>query len=572
MVGAPVEAHRRGMAAPTPPPPRASSAPNPPPRDGGGRAGALLVAGAGAFLLFASAVVFVAVRWGRLPESAKIAIVGGVTAVLLSAGRLARRTFPATATALFHLGAFLVPVNVAALLVRGGATTAAMLTVTGTVAAAALGLGARLEHSPVLGAGAIAGTVAVAAGVGGLADEWVLTVVLPGAVITGWCTLGSVRAGRRHDWTGDAALPLSVLAVLVPASVGAVVAIEVDGRVVLAVLLAVAWGLGVALDRTRSDRTPAFGALPRVASALLLVPALGELAAADDEAFTAAFAGLLVGLATVEAVRLRQPALLGVSAAATPVAAVAAALALGASVEIAGLVTVGVALAPLGVAARLPSRWSAGAIANAATLAAVGTFLAIGEPSTGATALLVLGGLLVVGGVLWGAPLVAGVGGATVAVGYWWHLDLAGIEAVDALVLPVVVALAVAGVVAERHHSASSWFTLAPPLALLGATALAERVAGGPPVHALVAGAVGVVAVLVGGRDRLLGPLVTGAMLLAALTGYETLAVTAGVPTWGWLALGGAVLLGAGLALDRTDTGPVEAGRHLCDVVGHTFH
>lgn len=528
------------------------------------------MAGAGAFLLFAAAVVFVAVRWGQLPDSVKVAIVGGCTAVLLAAGRLARRTFPSTATAVFHLGACLVPVDVAALLVRADTSTAVLLTVTGAAASLVLGAGARLERSPVLGAGAVAGTVVLATGVGWFADGWVLLLVLPGTVVTAWCTLGAVRASRRTDWVVEATLPLALLAVMVPAVVGATVSVDLGVRATLVALLTIAWILGVALDRTHSDRTPALGALPRVASVLLMHPALGL--ASELPSFTAGFAGLFTLLVMAEAARLRQPALAGIDAVAAPVAFAAATLALGGTVEAAGLVTLGTAVVPLVAATRLPRRWAPPVTTVAAALAATGTVLAGGEPTTGATALLVLGGLVGLGALLWGAPVIVGVGGATTAIGYWWHLDHADVQAVDALVLPVVVALAVAGVLAERHRSASSWFTITPPLALLGAAALAERVGGGAAVHGLVAGAVGVVAVVVGGRERALGPLVTGTALLAVLTAYETVAVTAGVPTWAWLALGGAVLLGAGLALDRTDTGPVEAGRHLREVVGSTFH
>lgn len=566
------------MAAPSlPPPPSrdplpppAPAAPVPPAPAGGGRAGALFVAGTGASLLFAAAVVFVAVRWGQLPDSVKVAIVGGFTAVLLAAGRLARPMFPSTATAVFHLGACLVPVDVAALLVRADTSTAVLLTVTGATASLVLGTGARLERSPVLGAGAVAGTVVLATGVGWFADGWVLPLVLPAGVVTAWCTFGAILTGRHRGALVEATVPMALLAVVVPFVVGAIVASEVGVQATLLVLLALAWGLGVALDRTRSDRMPALGALPRVASVLLLRPALGFVS--DDPAFTAAFAGALGVAATLESVRLRQPTLTGITALAAPAAVVPAALALGLTVETAGLLTLTGALVPALVAVRLSTRWAVSATAIAAALAAVGTVLAAGEPSTGATALLALGGLLALSGLLWGLVPVGLAGAATAAIGYWWHLDQAGIDAVDSLVLPAVVALAVAGVAAERRRSASSWFTLTPPLALLGAAALAERLGGGPAVHALVAGAVGVLAVVLGGLQRAVGPLVTGTALLAVLTAHETVAVTAGVPTWAWLALGGAVLLGAGLALDRTDTGPVEAGRHLREVLGASFH
>ncbi len=576
VMAAPPTSPPRPTAATLPPPPPSTPPPGPPPpppveTDGDCSTGALLVAGTGAFLLFASAVVFVAVRWGHLPESAKVAIVGGLTASLLVAGRVARRALPGTATALFHLGAFLVPVDVAALLVRGGAPTDAVLLAAGLAATVALGSGARLERSPVLAAGAVVGTVVAATGLGLLAPGPVLPVVVPGLVTTVWCTAGAIAASRRTGWVAEAALPLALLSVLVPAACGAAIAGDLRLPVLLSGLLAAAWVLGAALDHTRSDQVPALGALPRVASVLLLAPALAELTPAGHEAFTAVFASALCLLAVGEAVRLRQPLLASLGAVAAPVAVVAAALAAGAALTTAGLVSLAVALAPLGVAAIAPRPWPVPATLAAAALAGTGLVLAAGEPSTGATGLLLAGGLLVMAGAVWGLVPVAILGGLVASVGYWSHLDQHGVDAADALVLPVVIALAVVGIVAERHRTASSWFTLAPPLALLGATAVAERLDGGAAVHGLVAGAVGVVAVVLGGRSRLLGPLVVGLVTLGVLTVYETLAVTAGVPTWAWLATGGTVLLGAGVALDRTDTGPVEAGRHLYDVLDTRF-
>ena len=52
----------------------------------------------------------------------------------------------------------------------------------------------------------------------------------------------------------------------------------------------------------------------------------------------------------------------------------------------------------------------------------------------------------------------------------------------------------------------------------------------------------------------------------------ESLVVTRAVPTWGWLALGGTVLVGAGIAMERAETGPVESGRRLVDVVSERYH
>ena len=59
-------------------------------------AAATWVAGTGAFLLVAAAAVFIAVSWDRLPESAKLALVGAVTGSCIAGGRALRRTLPTT--------------------------------------------------------------------------------------------------------------------------------------------------------------------------------------------------------------------------------------------------------------------------------------------------------------------------------------------------------------------------------------------------------------------------------------------------------------------------------------------
>src|SRR5512139_2463225 len=78
------------------------------------RTGAAWITALGAFLLFAAAAVFVAVRWDLLPDALKLGVLGALTGACLLGGRRLRTALPATAGVLFHLGAFLVPVNVAA--------------------------------------------------------------------------------------------------------------------------------------------------------------------------------------------------------------------------------------------------------------------------------------------------------------------------------------------------------------------------------------------------------------------------------------------------------------------------
>ncbi|MDP9440709.1 MAG: hypothetical protein M3P34_00695, partial [Actinomycetota bacterium] len=62
-----------------------------------------------------------------------------------------------------------------------------------------------------------------------------------------------------------------------------------------------------------------------------------------------------------------------------------------------------------------------------------------------------------------------------------------------------------------------------------------------------------------------------GTGLVAVATVIESLNTLAGVPTWAWLALGGVTLLGTGVALERSDASPAEAGRRLVDVLGERF-
>src|SRR5436305_2875930 len=84
------------------------------------RTGATWVAATGAFLLVAAAAVFVAVRWDDLPDAMKLAVVGALTGAFLAGGRAVRRTLPATGDVLFHLGAFLLPVDLAGANLRAG--------------------------------------------------------------------------------------------------------------------------------------------------------------------------------------------------------------------------------------------------------------------------------------------------------------------------------------------------------------------------------------------------------------------------------------------------------------------
>src|SRR5688572_32608935 len=95
------------------------------------RTGAVWVTGTGAFLLLAAAAVFTAVRWDQIPDAAKLAALGLATGACLIVGRGLRTSLPATAGALVHLGAFLVPIDVAAVGMRAELDWSTMLLVQG---------------------------------------------------------------------------------------------------------------------------------------------------------------------------------------------------------------------------------------------------------------------------------------------------------------------------------------------------------------------------------------------------------------------------------------------------------
>jgi hypothetical protein len=62
-----------------------------------------------------------------------------------------------------------------------------------------------------------------------------------------------------------------------------------------------------------------------------------------------------------------------------------------------------------------------------------------------------------------------------------------------------------------------------------------------------------------------------GTFALVSLVGIEGLRYTSSVPTWGWLASGGSVLLGAGLLTERRANGPIETGREILQAVRTRF-
>jgi len=68
-----------------------------------------------------------------------------------------------------------------------------------------------------------------------------------------------------------------------------------------------------------------------------------------------------------------------------------------------------------------------------------------------------------------------------------------------------------------------------------------------------------------------LAPLLLGTGTLVAVVVREAVDSNAGVPTWAWPAVGGSALIGAAVAMERTDVTPIEAGRRVVDMVGSYF-
>jgi hypothetical protein len=796
------------------------------------RTGAVWVTGTGAFLLLAAAAVFTAVRWAEIPAVAKLGALALATGACLVSGRSLGAKLPATAGALFHLGAFLVPLDVAALGVRRGLTWDEMLLVQGVVATLVFAWAASVERSVVLRWSAIAATVALAGGIGA-------TTPVPPTLLLVGLAAAAVVARREHEalgWAGIAALaPVislgvadgigsgtmerlglatadrPVAALLAAVGAGAVIAAvarrrqqpdvalvgfavaaasalaawfgadlepshgavalgatffvvqlasftfrddafwripttavatigEVLGRIGLALLgilavaaigldspdrplalaaalLATGWAIAdrrpevagvhgaftvamassvaavalasangvitalalaavaastVLLDRRGTAVVGVIAALsapvlawgePLVLGAVGIVgglvvgeqavrrsrdsaPSASSLRSREDAAWAltlfapvaplvalwgiadatdhllvtlvagaiactglaawldrgtsstgfpmgtlarVAGAAMLVGSATLEpdaiaivaavvtvcsmgdALRLRHaPTALGASIGA-PVAVGAFLHSIGLATTSTGIGLAVTALVLTGLGSLLGRTWALPtAVAAGVALAAAFT-MASSDPTTFAHVTALSAAVIALAGCTLQRVEVLGLAGVVACAGTWLELGAAHVTAVEPYLLPVVAVLLAVGERSRRSGSTSSWIAHGPAIFLLGGSALNERMAGGAGWHAVVAGAVGVAAVAIGGSRRLGGPLVIGTGLLVAVVGYESLAITAGLPTWTWLGLGGLTLLGAGVVMERHEVGPLETGRRLVDVVNDRF-
>ncbi|HEX2023301.1 MAG TPA: hypothetical protein VHF00_01220 [Acidimicrobiales bacterium] len=451
---------------------------------------------------------------------------------------------------------------------------------TGTLAAAASSVLAVL-YATASGPAAAAAFLAVAAVavagrrpsaglLAGLTGPWALLTSwghpLAGSVVTMMAAALAALAAvdRSEDETAAAGADLALTASSIGAAgLAVVVALPLLSAEVAVALAGVAlWLLAVVLDRGRAQ----LGDLAR--SALLLPVAAAVVAAPRSTLLATAF---VISLVVGDTVRFDRPSLGFRAAVAVQGLVVQVAVGAGLSAAETGLALCVTAVAWTGLGAVVDDRWRPPFALAAAGALGLGVFLAAFDPDTLASALLVAGGVVLAAGIVWGQPLVGHLGGALASLGLAGHLALAGVGAAEPYVVPVALQVGVAGWQARRRRSIPSWAAYGPAVALLGGVALAERMAGGHGWHALVAGMVGVGAVAVGGWRRLLGPLLIGTGLLVAVTVNESLSALAGVPTWAWLALAGAFLVTVGVALERTDTTPTDAGRRLVDVLAERY-
>jgi hypothetical protein len=315
----------------------------------------------------------------------------------------------------------------------------------------------------------------------------------------------------------------------------------------------------------------------RSSAEVVRVAALGSLVFILDvvprDMVVPATALLVAGI--VDTVRTRRFDLAVVLAAPAVQIQYAAAARLDLATGTTGAVLVSAAAVWLGLAALAPAAWRR-------PLAATGALSAVtGVAAASVDAMAFGASLTIVGALLTGVALVTDrhrlllAAAASATVGVWVQLGAGGVQVSEPYVVPVAASLVAIGAWLRTtrpvERRPGSWAAYGPAVALLGASGVLERVRGGSSAHALFAGGVALLAIVVGASRRLSAPLLLGTATLAAVAGHEVLGTAAGIPLSAWLATAGVVLLGAAVAIERTDTSPVEAGRRVVDVLAEHF-
>jgi hypothetical protein len=353
-------------------------------------------------------------------------------------------------------------------------------------------------------------------------------------------------------------LPLGLGAFAAAVHVGATAA-------VLVAAVAAAWATAAWIDRGRPVADLPLGTVVRAGSVATLCGA-GVLRPLE----LAVVAGVVAAASLADAIRLRVPHLALGASLALPVAVGAFVRSTGVSEASTGVGLAVAAVVIAGLGALQGRGWLLPVAAAVGVAMAGAVELAQHDAAALSYVLLAAGALTAAGGLAVGREDLQVLGAAAGTASAWLRLGAAEVHIVELYLLPVAALLVAFGVRAQAR-GASSWIAYGPAIGLLGGAALAERIGGGSGWHAVAAGAVGVGSVVAGGQRRLAAPLVLGTGLLVGLCGLETLAITARLDTWTWLALGGGALLAAGVAMERREVGPLETGRRLVDVVAERY-
>jgi hypothetical protein len=397
-----------------------------------------------------------------------------------------------------------------------------------------------------------------------------------GSLALGWAVVLRARIGRADDETIAVGLTFGALTV---ALLGGLAVADGPGALAPALgaaFLAISsWSVAVLADRAPVGSSGLrLGLIGRAGSVAVAV-----VAALALEPTAGVVVASAVLLACVVDGALRRDVIVATGTAViAPFAAMAGTAALGGDTAATALVLCTGSVVAVGVHLLVGDHWTLPAAGTAVSLGTVGLVL-VAEPAAAnapdgpaviGTALLLVAGAGLCESIVHRSWAGAGVAWIGVTLGAWMHLDAASVVALEAWVAPVATALLVAGI-AARRTGVSSWLAYGPAIVLAGEAALLERVSGGAGYHAVIAGTVGVTAVAVGGLRRLGAPLILGTTLLVGTAVYESLGVTAGAPAWAWLALAGTVLVGVGIALERSQHGPIETGQRVLDTISHRF-
>ena len=235
--------------------------------------------------------------------------------------------------------------------------------------------------------------------------------------------------------------------------------------------------------------------------------------------------------------------------------------------------------ATLALASFMSREWRVPFFASAATSAFIGIAIAsVSAPREIGNALFLVGIGLLAYGALQKHAFAANSGGALLVYGIWANLGLHSISQIEWYMLPLAVHLFVAGELYRRNasradgsHSVSSWAAHGPALIALLLPSIVAGVRGDDHFHLLFAGAVAVLAVGIGGVQRLAAPLLLGTAALTVITFDMAVGPASHVESWVWLAVGGSALVATAIGMERTHTSPVAAGRRLIEVVNEQF-